>query len=73
MKLLIFFPEKRREPVLGGLDSAFTKNLRFAAKAVQCSGGVKGESAWPQDRELSAAGIALTWAAKPRLSQSLNP
>jgi len=32
-----------------------------------------GESAWPQDRGLSAAGIALTWAAKPRLSQSLNP
>jgi hypothetical protein len=38
---LLFLSRKRREPVLGGLDSPFTKNLRFAAKALQCCRGVK--------------------------------
>jgi len=31
----------RREPVLGGLVSPSRKNLRFAAKALQCCRGVK--------------------------------
>ena len=54
------------------MNLASQKNLRFFAKALQCWRGVKKKSAGLQGPVLCLR-IALTWAAKPKVSQSLNP
>jgi hypothetical protein len=74
MQFSFFFPEKRREPVLGGLDLPSAKKLGVSPpKAYNAAAGLRRKQTGRKDPLLSATGIALTWAAKPSVSQSLNP
>jgi hypothetical protein len=74
MQFSFFFPEKRREPVLGGFDLPSAKKLYvFSPKAYNAAAGLRRKQPGRKDLVLSATGAALTWAAKPSVSQSLNP
>jgi len=73
MQFSFFFPE-RREPVLGGLDLPPAKKLCVSPpKAYNTAAGLRRKQPVRKDPMRSATGIALTWAAKPSVSQSLNP
>jgi hypothetical protein len=73
MRFSFFFPE-RREPVLGGLDLPSAKKTCVSSpKAYNAAAGLRRKQPGRKDLPLSATGIALTWAAKPSVSQSLNP
>jgi hypothetical protein len=72
MQFSFFFPE-RREPVLGGLTCLCKKTCVSPPKAYNAAAGLRRKQPGRKVLMLSATGIALTWAAKPSVSQSLNP
>jgi len=70
----LFFPENRRESVLGRLGIYLRgKTCVSSAKAYNAAAGLSKEG-WVARLVLSAPGIVLTWAAKPKVrSVPLTP
>src|SRR5437667_48629 len=63
---ILFFPEKRREPVLGGLASSSKKTCVSQAKTYNAASGLSVKS--PAQTGALCPGIVLIWAAKTRMS-----
>jgi len=69
-----FFLSRTSGTGSGRLGPAFRKKTCVSPpKAYNAAAGLRRKQTDRKDLMLSATGIALTWAAKPSVSQSLNP